>query len=179
MFAEHDPTTRKQRELEAKLEEKRGTLITIEDALKEWLVSKSKKSDATRSKYKTATKKITLFASQQQIVRVEQFTAQMPQTWVNDWGPDSVYWKMRLRTQGSFLERVKNFFRFCVRMGWLITSPAAHIESITEPVGTTHTKPLTAKECATLLDVTYLYHTSMRPDDRMGAHLRAIIETQR
>lgn len=101
------------------------------------------------------------------------------QQWVDEWGESSVYWRMGLRTQGALLERVKNFFRFCVRMGWIAMNPAEGIESITEGTSTTHTTPLSPSQYESLLNATQKYDADMRPDDRMGNYLRAIIEVQR
>ncbi|MGC1784765.1 MAG: site-specific integrase [Acidobacteriaceae bacterium] len=179
MFAEYDPIARMRRDLADKLAAKHDGITLIEDALEQWLATKSKKDVATQSKYRTAKKKIALLASQRQITRIDQFNPVMIQEWVNAWGPESVYWKMGVRTQGALLERVKDFFRFTVRMGWVATSPAAGIESITEPVGTRHTSPLSKEQYRMLLAATTKYDADMRPDDRMGKHLRAIIETER
>lgn len=179
IMSDLDPVERLKRQLEGTIAAKQSKDMSIADALDQWLESKGKKLTVTQEKYKTAVKKINRFASQQQIVRVEEFTAEMIQQWVNTWGPDSVYWKMGVRTQGTFLERVKNFFRFCRRMGWIQANPAEFIDAITESSTTNHTEPLSRGQFAALLKATEQYDTSMRPDDRFGAHLRALVEMQR
>lgn len=80
-------------------------------------------------------------------------------------------------TAGRHLEKVKAFFKYCQRMGWIKASPAYGIKAIKPEE--TETLPLLGGRYEQVLAATHKYDAGMRPDDRYGQELRALIELMR
>lgn len=175
-----DPIRRLERELEKRV---KGELsekeISLEHALDRWVESKSKKSDATRSKYRTFAKKIKAWARRQSIHTVHEVTTDALDQWRSDWSTNALYQEDRIgaTTQGRLLERIKGFFGYCKKMKWLSENPALELETIRAESRVT--LPLLEGRYEQVLQATYAYDAAMRADDRYGAELRALIELMR
>jgi integrase/recombinase XerD len=177
---EWDPIRRLERELEKKVKgEPTGGEIALEYALDRWVESKSKKRDATRSKYRTVAKKIKAWGRRHAIVTINAITTDALDRWRSDWSPDALYQEDRIgaTTQGRLLERVKGFGRYCTKMRWLPGNPAQELESIRAE--SRATLPLLDGRYEQVLQATHAYDAAMRSDDRYGAELRALIELMR
>lgn len=72
---------------------------------------------------------------------------------------------------------VKRFTKYCLRMGWIGRDPAAEFDAITPDES--ETLPLLSGRYEAVIAATYEYDAQMRPDDRFGPELRAIIELMR
>ena len=75
------------------------------------------------------------------------------------------------------LEMLKRFTRYCLKMRWIPIDPADELDSITPDDHVT--LPLTGGRYEAVIAATYRYDEEMRPDDRFGAELRAIIGLMR
>jgi integrase/recombinase XerD len=174
-----DPVRRLQRELEAAKQQADSERVTIGSALERWVASKSKKNEETVGKYRTVAKKIQAWANEQPVIYVSEISPSMLDQWRSSWSPTAKRIDNRLRasTQGRLLERVKGFFRYCVGMKWISSSPAVNLETIEPDSG--QTMPLLSGRYEQLLESTHRYDEVMRPDDRFGAELRVLIELMR
>lgn len=72
-----------ERELAERVKKKQGSEILVERRSESMAVDQNEKNVATCSKYATAKRKISLFASQKQVSRIAEFTPSMTQTWVD------------------------------------------------------------------------------------------------
>jgi len=107
---------------------------TIDAASAAYVLYKSKKAAQTEVKYVTVRNRLTNFAKYgpteipgdatwKPITFVADVDFAQLCVWRNAWpGEDS--------TQSHFQERLKGFFKWCVRSGWLLKSPAEGLESI-------------------------------------------------
>jgi len=174
-----DPVKRQLRALAERHRKEEADEITISSALDRWVASKGKKGDETRSKYRTVSKKVLSWSIHRKLTYVHQVTPSLLDEWRSAWSLKAERKEDRLgaSSQGRLLERVKGFFRYCVRMKWIEHSPAVDLEAI-QP-DSRQTMPLLSGRYEQLLAATYLYDEGMRPDDRFGAELRALIELMR
>jgi integrase/recombinase XerD len=108
--------------------------ITIDAASAAYVLYKSKKAAQTEVKYATVRNRLMNFAkygpaeipgdeSWKPITFLTDVNFAQLCVWRNAWpGAES--------TQSHFQERIKGFFKWCVRSGWLLKSPAEGLESI-------------------------------------------------
>jgi integrase len=81
-------------------------------------------------------------------------------------------------TAGRRLEKVKGFLSYCVKMRWIIKSPAADLKAIKPNESVT--LPLLSGRYEKVIAATYAYdENARRPSDMFGEDLRAIIELMR
>jgi integrase/recombinase XerD len=175
-----DPLRRLQRELEQKNKQVRNSNeVTLEYALERWVDSKSKKNEETHSKYKTVSKKISSWAATEAITKLNEITTDSLDQWRSQWSlaAERAADRIGQTTQGRLLERIKGFFRYCVKMKWLHENPALDLETIA--ADSRATLPLLSGRYEQVLYATYSYDAAMRSDDRYGADLRALIELMR
>jgi integrase/recombinase XerD len=178
-----DPVRRLQRQIERlqgiDKDGLRPASTSLEYAVDRWVDSKSKKNEETHSKYKTVGKKIKAWAKTRGVVFIDEVTTDALDLWRSQWSLKAEREDDRIgpTTQGRLLERVKGFFRYCVKMHWLTENPAVELETITAE--SRATLPLLSGRYETVVQATYAYDAAMRPDDRYGTHLRALIELMR
>ena len=91
-----DPIKRKQRELDARIEEvaqeRADTLarkITVAEALKEWIASKKVTADSTADLHAIFSRKFQSWATENQIEYLHTVTRRMLSSWRSDWGLDA------------------------------------------------------------------------------------------
>jgi len=174
-----DPVKKLQRELEGEKERRALEDVTIDSALDRWLAAKKDEAEATLTKYRTAKKKIASWALSRGFRDLKDVTPDSLDHWKSLWSlkAKSVTDRMGQSTQGRLLEKIKAFFRYCVMMGWLHANPSANLKAI-KPDGV-QTIPLLDGRYEEVLKATYKYDQDMRPDDRFGPELRAIMELMR
>jgi integrase/recombinase XerD len=179
-----DPVKQKLRELGELEQAKELGEITIADALDRWLTTVKSESDSdneqTYSKYQTASKQIKAWALRNQLVRLSQITPDALDKWKGGWKLKAKHPDDRIgkTTAGRRLEKVKGFLSYCVKMLWIIKSPAADLKAI-KPAKSV-TLPLLSGRYEKVFASTYLYDkNARRPSDRFGEDLRAIIELMR
>jgi integrase/recombinase XerD len=179
-----DPVKQKLRELGELEQAKELAEVTIADALDRWLTTVKSESDSdnehTYSKYQTASKQIKAWAMRNQLVRLSQITPDALDKWKGGWKLKAKHPDDRIgkTTAGRRLEKVKGFLGYCVKMLWIIKSPAADMKAI-KPAKSV-TLPLLSGRYEKVIASTYLYDkNARRPSDRFGEELRAIIELMR
>lgn len=107
--------------------ETRKPTITIHLATDAYLANREGRgiAPATQRKYKTFVKQLRDFANEKGYAMIEQFQ-------ITDMDEFYSRWEDGLRAKAKKLERLKGFFRFCVKRKWIKESPAADLEA---PVG--------------------------------------------
>ena len=176
-----DPVKQKMRELEQLKEAQIAEEVIIEIAVDRWLNSIRADIDNkhTQKKYETTTRKIRSWAQSKNFTLLSQITTDALDEWKTQWKPKAKHPDDRMgkTTAGRHLEKVKSFFKYCQRMGWIKASPAYGIKAIKPDES--ETLPLLAGRYEQVLAATYKYDADMRPDDRYGQELRALIELMR
>ena len=176
-----DPLKQKERELEERERAQLAQEVLIEAAVERWL--KSIYADIerkhTRKKYDTAARKILSWAGFKKLVLLSEVMTDSLDEWKTQWRPNAKRPEDRMgkTTAGRHLEKVKAFFTYCQRMGWIKASPANGIKAIKPDE--TETLPLLGGRYERVLAATYEYDDDKRPDDRYGQELRALIELMR
>jgi integrase len=101
--------------------------ITVKFATDAYLSNRSSReiAPATFRKYKTFTDQLLRFAEDRGYVMLDQFT-------ITDMDAFYSAWRDGISAKGKKLERLKGFFKFCVKRKWLEDSPATDLEA---PVG--------------------------------------------
>jgi integrase/recombinase XerD len=110
---------------------------------------------------------------------LSQITTNALDEWKTQWNlkakrPDD---RMGKTTAGRHLEKLKAVFKYCHVMGWIKASPTYGIKAIKPEES--ETLPLLGGRYERVLTATYEYDANMRPDDRYGQELRALIELMR
>ncbi len=176
-----DPMKRRLAELEDKKQAEDAEAVTVESALERWLASIRNKhdNDNTYSKYRTVAKYIGLWARLNGLVRLRDISADTLDVWKNSWTLNAKRPEDRIgrTTAARRLEMVKRFTKYCLRMAWIVMDPAGDFDAITPDTG--ETLPLLSGRYEAVLAATYEYDARMRPDDRFGPELRAIIQLMR
>ena len=179
-----DPVKRKLRELGELQQARELGEVTITYALERWLTTVKSESDSenehTHSKYQTAAKQIGAWALRNEFVRLSQITPDALDQWKSSWRPKAKHLDDRIgkTTAGRRLEKVKGFLSYCVKMRWIIKSPAADLKAIRPDESVT--LPLLSGRYEEVIAATYAYdENARRPSDMFGADLRAIIELMR
>jgi integrase/recombinase XerD len=176
-----DPVKRKMRELEEQKQAQLAQEVSIEQALERWLKSicTDIENKYTQRKYETTARKILSWVRSKDLVLLSQVTTDTLDEWKTQWRPKAKRPEDRMgkTTAGRHLEKVKAFFKYCQRMGWIKASPAHGIKAIKPEE--TETLPLLGGRYEQVLETTYRYDDEMRPDDRYGQELRALIELMR
>jgi integrase len=176
-----DPVKQKIRELEEQQQAQVAEEMPLEDAVERWL--KSIRVDIenkyTQKKYDTTGRKILSWATSKEFRFLSQVSTDVLDEWKTQWRkkakhPDN---RMGKTTAGRHLEKVKAFFKYCQRMGWIKASPAYGIKAIKPDES--ETLPLLGGRYDQVLAATYEYDANMRQDDRYGQELRALIELMR
>ena len=176
-----DPVKQKMRELEQLKEAQIAEEMMIEIAVDRWLNSIRADIDNkyTQKKYETTARKIRSWAQSRNFTLLSHITTDGLDEWKTQWKakakhPDN---RMGKTTAGRHLEKVKAFFTYCQRIGWIKASPAYGIKAIKPDE--TETLPLVGGRYEQVLEATYKYDADMRQDDRYGQELRALIELMR
>ncbi|WP_130420051.1 hypothetical protein [Edaphobacter modestus] len=158
--------------------------VTITYALERWLTTVRSESDSenehTHSKYQTAGKQIGAWAHRNQLVRLSQITPDALDQWKSEWKPKAKHPDDRIgkTTAGRRLEKVKGVLSYCVKMGWIVRSPALDLKAIKPDESVT--LPLLSGRYDEVIAATYAYdENARRPSDTFGEDLRAIIELMR
>jgi integrase/recombinase XerD len=176
-----DPVKQKMRELEEQQKAHLAEEMAIEAAVERWLKSIYAEIEKkhTRKKYDTAARKIRAWAQSKNFVSLSQVTTDALDEWKTQWKPKAKHPddRMSKTTAGRHLEKVKAFFTYCQRMGWIKASPAHGIKAIKPDE--TETLPLLGGRYEQVLEATYKYDADMRPDDQYGQELRALMELMR
>jgi integrase len=176
-----DPVKLKLAELEGQAKVRDLEAMSIEAALDRWLAALRSKHDneATMSKYVTAAKRIESWSRSKRLTRVVGLTPDNLDEWKCSWHPtaDRLEDRIGKTTAARRLEIIKRFTKYCLRMGWISNDPAADFDPI-EPDESV-TLPLLSGRYEAVLASTHQYDEQMRPDDRFGPELRAIIELMR
>jgi integrase len=133
----------------------------------------------TRRKYETTARKISTWAKHVGLTLVSQVSADHLDHWRSLWSTRAQRAEDRMgkTTAGRHLEKVKAFFKYCRRLGWIAHNPAIELKAIKGKQ--VETLPLLDGRYEQVIAATYKYDEGMRPDDRYGAELRALIELQR
>ena len=176
-----DPVKQKMRELEELKQAQLAEEVMIEVAVDRWLNSIRADIDNkyTQKKYETTARKIRSWAESKNFALLSQITTDALDEWKTQWKPKAKHPDDRMgkTTAGRHLEKVKAFFKYCQRMGWIKASPAYGIKAIKPDE--TETLPLLGGRYEQVLEATYKYDADMRQDDRYGQELRALIELMR
>jgi site-specific recombinase XerD len=176
-----DPVKQKLRELDAKKDIQDLEAVSVDAALERWLktIRGSRKNDNTFAKYQTMAKQIAAWTRLKSLAKLHDISADHLDEWITSWNPKAKRPEDRIgkTTAGRRLEMVKRFFKYCVRMKWIAANPAADFDAITPEESVT--LPLLSGRYEAVLEATYRYDEDMRPDDRFGAELRAVIELMR
>ena len=176
-----DPVQQKMRELEQLKEAPIAEEVMIEVAVDRWLNSIRADIDNkyTQKKYETAARKLRSWAQSKGFTLLSQITTDALDEWKTHWKANAKRLDDRMgkTTAGRHLEKVKAFFTYCQRMGWIKASPAYGIKAIKPDE--TETLPLLGGRYEQVLEATYKYDTDMRQDDRYGQELRALVELMR
>jgi site-specific recombinase XerD len=199
---EWDPIHQKLKALQAEKVEKDLAQVTIEFALDQWLAMRCSKleNEDTRKKYVTAAGKIAAWAKhvdphhatiknlanqprrlrkEREFIYCADITRESLDQWRLCWSADAIRVGDRLGNSAAaqLLEKIKMFTAYCVDMGWIKSDPAARMDPIKPDED--QTLPLDRERYEQVIAATFLYDEDMRPDDRFGAELRALIELQR
>jgi len=176
-----DPVKQKMRELEEQQQAQLAQEVSIEAAVERWLKSicAEIENKHTQKKYETTAGKLRLWAQSKSFTLLSQITTDALDEWKTQWKPKAKRPDDRMgkTTAGRHLEKVKAFFKYCQRMGWIKASPAYGIKAIKPDE--TETLPLLGGRYEQVLAATYKYDFDMRQDDRYGQELRALIELMR
>jgi integrase/recombinase XerD len=176
-----DPVKQKMRELEGLKQAQLAEEVMIEIALDRWLNSIRADIDNkyTQKKYETTARKLRSWAQSKSFTLLSQITTDALDEWKTHWKPKAKHPDDRMgkTTAGRHLEKVKAFFKYCQRMGWIKASPAYGVKAIKPDE--TETLPLLGGRYEQVLEATYRYDGDMRQDDRYGQELRALIELMR
>jgi integrase/recombinase XerD len=176
-----DPVKQKMRELEELKQAQLAEEVMIEVAVDRWLNSIRADIDNkhTQKKYETTARKVRSWAESKNFTLLSQITTDALDEWKTQWKPKAKHPDDRMgkTTAGRHLEKVKAFFKYCQRMGWIKASPAYGIKAIKPDE--TETLPLLGGRYEQVLEATYKYDADMRQDDRYGQELRALIELMR
>jgi integrase/recombinase XerD len=176
-----DPVKQKMRELEELKQAQLAEEVMIEIAVDRWLSSIRADLDNkyTQKKYETTARKLRSWAQSKNFTLLSQITTDALDEWKTQWKPKAKHPDDRMgkTTAGRHLEKVKAFFAYCQRMGWIKASPAYGIKAIKPDE--TETLPLLGGRFEQVLEATYKYDEDMRPDDQYGEELRALIELMR
>jgi integrase len=162
---------------------KKATVLTVEDALEQWVRSlKEPWTVATTRKYQAITNKISAWAKDNGIKRLSDVTAVSLDKWRGEWGLEADRKGDRIgpTTQNQFQGRLKAFFKWACNLGYFQRDPAACLGKI--KFETEKTQPLTPEQFAQLIAATEQYDThrrTLRPNERFGAELKAIFLIQR
>lgn len=176
-----DPVKQKMRELEELKKAQIAEEMVIETAIDRWLKSicADIENKYTQRKYETTARKILSWARSKHFTLLSHITTDALDEWKTHWSPKAKRPDDRMgkTTAGRHLEKVKAFFKYCQKMGWIKASPAYGIKAIKPDE--TETLPLLGGRYEQVLAATYKYDPDMRPDDRYGEELRALIELMR
>ena len=176
-----DPLKQRLAELEGNKQAQDAEAVTVESALERWLASIRNKhdNDNTYSKYRTVAKYIGLWARLKGLARLQDISADHLDAWKDSWTTTAKRPEDRIgkTTAARRLEMVKRFTKYCLRMAWIGMDPAADFDAITPDLS--ETMPLLSGRYEAVIAATYQYDAQMRPDDRFGPELRAIIELMR
>jgi integrase/recombinase XerD len=176
-----DPVKQKMRELEEQQKAQTSNEIAIELAVDRWLKSicADIENKHTQKKYETTTRKILSWGRSKNFGVLSQVTTNALDEWKTQWRPKAKRPEDRMgkTTAGRHLEKVKAFFTYCQRMGWIKASPAYGIKAIKPDE--IETLPLLGGRYEQVLEATYKYDDDMRTDDRYGQELRALMELMR
>jgi integrase/recombinase XerD len=176
-----DPVKQTMRELEELKQAQLAEEVMIEIAVDRWLNSIRADLDNkyTQKKYETTARKLRSWAQSKNFTLLSQIKTDALEEWKTQWKPKAKHPDDRMgkTTAGRHLEKVKAFCTYCQRMGWIKASPAHGIKAIKPDA--TETLPLLGGRYEQVLAATYKYDDDMRPDDRYGQELRALIELMR
>jgi len=100
---------------------------TIESAFQAYLANRASRdiADSTLAKYRTLVKQLGSFAAHRGYVMLDQIQITDMDEFYSQW-PDGI------RAKAKKLERLKGFFKFCVKRKWIAENPA---EDLDPPVG--------------------------------------------
>ena len=176
-----DPVKQRMRELEEQKQAQLAEETAMELAVERWLksVRAEIENKYTQRKYETTARKILSWTQSKEFKFLSQVTTDSLDEWKTRWSLKAKRQDDRMgkTTAGRHLEKVKAFFKYCQRMGWIKASPAYGIKAIKPDE--TETLPLLGGRYEQVLAATYKYDADMRPDDRYGQELRALIELMR
>lgn len=120
---------------------------TLDEVLAAYCISKENRgvTKATMKKYRTFRNQLLAFAAGKGVVRVAQFTITDMDAFYNGW-------KDGKNSKGKKLERMKGFFKFCLKRKWIAESP---VEDLEPPINYTQHKqksPFTDEEMDRIFD---------------------------
>ena len=100
---------------------------TIESAFKSYLANRASReiADSTMAKYKTLVKQLGEFTAHRGYMMIDQIQ-------ITDMDEFYTQWPDGIRSKAKKLERLKGFFKFCLKRKWITESPAEDLEA---PVG--------------------------------------------
>jgi integrase len=129
--------------------------ITVEDAIQKFLGDARARhlSNATLAKQRVLTEQLQAFAKLKGFSRIEQFTSDVVREFRSSWkdAPISALKKF---------ERLRSFFRFCQRSGWIAANP---VEALQPPkVRQKPTLPFTGEQMEKILWASDLFSTNGR-----------------
>jgi site-specific recombinase XerD len=176
-----DPVKRKLKELDDRQKAEEAEVVSLEYAVDRWLrsIEQASENENTTSKYKTLCGHLKVWGQRTRLDKLTEVTPDAFDDWITSWRADAEYPGDRIgkTTAARRLEMIKRFTKYCVKMRWLAIDPAAELDAITPD--DTETLPLLDGRYEAVLQATYRYDEEMRPDDRFGPELRAIIELMR
>lgn len=170
-----DPLKQKMRELEELKKAQIAEETVVETAIDRWLKSicAEIENKYTQRKYETTARKVMSWARSKEFTFLSQITIDALDEWKTQWSlkakhPDD---RMGKTTAGRHLEKVKAFFKYCQRMGWIKSSPSYGIKAIKPDES--ETLPLLGGRYEQVLTATYEYDGDKRPDDRYTIELES------
>jgi site-specific recombinase XerD len=128
--------------------------MAIEDVISAYLDNRrsSDVADSTMVKYQTFTNQLRRFAAHKGYVMIDQFTA-------GDMDQFYATWKDSANSKGKKLERMKGFWKFCVKRKWISDEPSDVLEPPVNYSIPKHKSPFTDDE----LDRIYKAAAAWRP----------------
>jgi integrase len=135
--------------------------ITIQFATDAYLANRAGRSiaPATLRKYRTFTKQFRDFAAEKGYVMIDQIQ-------ITDMDEFYSRWKDGIRAKAKKLERLKGFFKFCVKRKWILENPAVDLEAPVGAGSAANRMPLTDSELVRIYEA-----CDKLPEMRWNNHL--------
>ena len=121
--------------------------VTIQLAANAYLANRASReiAESTLRKYRTLVKQLRAFAAARGYVMLDQF---------HRLDMDEFYesWRDGIRSKAKKLERLKGFFRFCVKRKWIAENPAADLDAPVGAGAAANRMPFTDRELTRIYD---------------------------
>ena len=129
-------------------------LVPFDDALDRWIGGMKTPRSTSLDAYRSTVRRMKRWAVKNEVVYVQDVTAEMLNDWRSGWSLETKDKENRLAliTQAALLTRIKSFFAWATAKGTLDRNPALALQAIT--VEESQTCPLTGKQLEQVLEAT-------------------------